>query len=358
MSKFICIDDDPGTEALLRRLREAGLDVELRAPKPVDQQFKELASDKYDGLILDLRLDEQQNEGYKADYFSNLPARFVRDLAFSKSGRDVPVVMLSGTNNLREFYRPDFASHDLYDAKYDKADVPDRAAVIAAELASLVEAYGRVSSARSNKQQGFLEMLGTAEDGHFVDARIGDKFLSVDAPVHEYVRYIKTEIIDQPYPLVSEQLLAARLGVDTESRGWQALLAKLEPFKYTGILCDAWPRWWWDSVSAWLKENLPESRFQQITAAERIELIGSLGLEDLHSAAPIEPGYLTRFWGMCDVLKRPVDPANAFVSNQTSSQPWHDPRYISFKAAFDREDEQITVHATERQRFESLLSQE
>jgi hypothetical protein len=351
VTKFLCIDDDSGASTLVRRLRDEGLDVDLSTPKPMEEQFETLSKDEYDGLILDLRLDERQNDGFKADYLSNLPARFVRDRTISSGGRDVPIVIWSGNKNLREFYRPDFASHDLYDAKYDKGSVPEYAQSIVQELRSLDAAYRRVAGLRGDGRRGFQEMLGLDSDDA-LDLRIGSRFDGIKAPSHEFIRYVKQEIIEQPYPLVSDRLIAARFGIELNEAA-RGVFGALDPARYSGILSEAWPRWWWEKVVGWMEGISKGTSFQQLPAAERVGLLNKAGF-DVTAADPIEKNYLTRYWTICDVLQRPLDPANGFVSSASSSEPWHDRRYISLKAALESGADGITVNASERRRFESI----
>ena len=363
--KYLCLDDDPGTDNLLRVMREFGLEIDLVYPKTETVQFNELKTRPYDGLLIDFVLEDHENDGHRAEYSSNLPARFVRDIGIKTDDRDVPIAIWSGNNKLRQYYRPDLIAQGLYDAQYDKGAVADDTEAIVKQLSDLATSYKSLRSLRKEGRSGFNRMLGlTDEEAHdLLDSRVGMRFFGPDGsdfPAHEYARFIETSMLNQPGPLVAEDVLAARLGIDVEKSGesWMSLVRCFSHAAYAGALGRGWRRWWWPRIESWWVKAVSETKLRRLSASERVKLIAhKTGIQGLESSSPISEAYSTKFWTVCDVLGVPLDPVDGFLSNKASVDPWNDPRYISLKALVEREGESegIGVHASDANRLKLTI---
>jgi CheY-like chemotaxis protein len=363
MDKFLCVDDErEESNSLVKYLRDAGLDLELSSPKSLEDQLDNIIRNNYDGLLLDLKLDEFPDvTGYRARYMSHSLARLVRDKVIEGEARDIPIVIWSSQPKFRSFFQRDLSGQELYDARYDKALVVDEAEAVIRELTSLSGGYRRIETLRKSGRTGFLEMLGAPQnDVVDLDPRIGEPFETGIFPVSEYARYIRTDVIGQPYPLVDEDLLAARLGIDRRrSETWPAVLAQLCGAQYDGVFNEGWPRWWWDVVNSWWQSIAPGTDLRSMDASGRVSLISAaLPIGGLIAPDPIDSGYGTAYWTMCEGYGAPLDPVNGLIANNSSREPWHDARYVSLKALLERVkyEDGLRVHPTDAARYELLSS--
>ena len=191
------------------------------------------------------------------------------------------------------------------------------------------------------------ELLGLSEEALLPDPRIGDDIDStVKVPSHEFARYIKNNIVLPTGFLIDELTLAARLGVDvSKSEDWTKVLDALSTSKYTGVFCDAWPRWWMQTVRDWWTNELEiPAVLEKIEAEERVSLLkeklGITGLQVPQSSK----GEQTRYWHVCKAEGRPIDPLDA-VQIKSQFQPiWSEGEYISLNAALERKHRELDLH--------------
>lgn len=153
---------------------------------------------------------------------------------------------------------------------------------------------------------------------------------------HEYSRLI-VEMILAPGPLLTEEVLAARLGIDKDkSPDWAAFLAQLPPnAKYKGVFHEAWPRWWSDIVEEkWWYSVV--GKFDSLIghrASERVERLKQYtGLEHLYPPKPIKERLSERFDTICEYYRKPLDVSDGIMIGQ-DDPTWHERRYISLDVA-------------------------
>ncbi len=151
MAKYLYLDDEQpaAVRPFLRELRRwrDDLEIEHHAPQPYHDQLPRLSHETFGGLILDLRLDQfpsWEKAGGKAEYRATTLAQEIRTRATERKGAfEVPIVLWSTDERLRESYTRDDTGHDLFDLKCVKTDISDypaKAEQIADQLASLVAA--------------------------------------------------------------------------------------------------------------------------------------------------------------------------------------------------------------------------
>ena len=64
-------------------------------------------------------------------------------------------------------------------------------------------------------ETSLARVLNTLPD--ILDVRLANHFKNVKYPTHEYALFILRELIERPGPLISEELLSARLGIDRDN---------------------------------------------------------------------------------------------------------------------------------------------
>ena len=324
------------------------LQIELRYPLPFEKFIAQLKRTAFDGLILDLRLDQKVNvEGEKANFRATSFAQELRNLATEQTLSDFPIVLWSMDDRLKQTYLPDNTGHDLFDLKCVKNDIEDNETLaqdIADKMISLALGYRELRSItgerRKSNQARIRLALNLGESDEFLDLRILNYFEGVKGriPPHEFARFVLKSLLEFPGPLIDEDILAARLGVSLENSApedWIFLKQRLRPASYTGIFNNGWQRWWTYLIENWWATATNSSvGLRSLSARERVERLKKvIKRKGLVAAEPINETYSTNFWTICQATKRPLSPKDGFTLQNTKDKPWSDRLYISIDLA-------------------------
>jgi len=369
--KYLFIDDDDQA-ALIAKLERANarLKIKRHHPETFDSTLSLLSPTNfkdYDGLLLDLRLNENRKPGqdYTINYrvstlVQELRSRTVESI---KLAPECPFILLSDETNISNYYRKDTTSHDLFDVVISKSEASDHPEEIATKLVSLVDGYKTIIDARSSAGKiTSLNKLLSDQDG-VVDQRITHAFDTKEWKVaaNEYAIFVLKQIINKPGILINEHILAARLGVDINaSKDWTKLLDLIPAsVKYKGIFCKGWPRWWAQNLNEWWDgvKEFPEN-LRNIDANERVKnLKTKFSLTRLTAAKPLYKDYSSFFWTVCKARNLPLDPINGFMINANEPKPWQEIEYISTIAALNKEKYHLglKVHPMELPKYKMLL---
>lgn len=356
--KYLYLDDEgpdkiQGYIRAVERQADTDLEIERVPPRRYDRQVEAIRElpDDVDGIILDFRLDMKSNEidgkTERAKYRAASIAQEVRSLGTEGKIEEIPLVLWSLSRRYEESYSPDETAHDLFDLTSTKDELSETegAQRMAIRLVSLANGYNelrRITDENRKRKRFTYKLLGLEENPDFLDQRIVTYFDNRSAlPVHEYARFILRKILECTRPLVDESVLAARLGVDKQqSEDWEELVGHLEKAKYEGPFRKGWPRWWWSRISDWWKNEISEEPLKRLSAESRVKhLFETTGLDGLVAAEPIEEGYSTRFWTVCDAYNEPLDPTDGLRAQARDLEPWMDRPYISKRAALRRKGE-------------------
>lgn len=360
--KYLYLDDDPQERVgqIARGLSVAGkLEVEYRPVALFTSQVEQLIaqSGEYDGLLLDLRLDQEPRaDGQHAEYTATTLAQFLRTKVYDQKAKikDFPIVLCSQQAKIG-MYEVDWSSHDLFDYTFPKEDVEKRAVQISDTLAALVEGYRLIDQAPGNWNQ----ML--AYECQPLDPRMFSRFTgrAVPAATHEYARYILRELLAPTNELIKETVLAARLGQTVAGAGWLRLRDDIfGPARYHGAFSHGWNRWWQPEVDR-IFEALSGTTLSSLNAAQRVAaLTERTGMGDLVAAEPIVYNHSTWYWTICEGFETPLDPSEGFrLAPGREPMAWQDYDYISLKALLERlhtTELQRPLHPDEVERFNAL----
>jgi hypothetical protein len=281
-----------------------------------EKQIKIVTDEKPDLLILDFRLADNNNG---VSHREPTLARDIRLWINEQILSAFPIVLWLSSNPLQNAYDWEGISHDVLDRVYVKdTDFSSHSErVMGQELHALIKGNQQIAS-----QEGqFYKMLGFLEESEadWMHPHTGEPLLNQNgSPVHEDAQYILTELIDRQGPLISEPVLAARLGVDIQkSPDWEKLKEILSgTCVYSGVFNKVWPRWWSSNVEQWwqAQPNSPNS-WHRLKAKERVAFLRSTtGLSHLEPATPpIEAGYNERYWTLCQGFSQPIDFVDGFI---------------------------------------------
>jgi hypothetical protein len=367
-TRYLYIDDEDsqGLRSYVRAVKANSvlIDIDIERPDEFEKQIKHLEQiiSNYDGLILDLRLDQvPTTSGKTVTFRAPALAQEIRTRGADEeiSIKEIPIVLWSTKEKLEKYYYPDEASHDLFDQRYAKETVVDEAERIQRELISLAEGYRTITRHTLHNSDNLMMLGLNRETDDWLDPRLNGRLANNQhKSIRSYARFILRDLIMRPGPLISEELLAARLGVDKQaSLDWPTLRDEvLADYKYRGVFHDGWPRWWSYLIERkwWRIKGRNRQALSAMSAKQRIAFLKEdTGLSHLVAAQPIEPHYNDRYYTICEYFQTPLDPIDGVVIEENEPQPWQERRYLSLKAALNRLGRE-KPHSTEYKRLSQL----
>lgn len=377
---YIYLDDGDGEEsvAFANAIQTVtpGLEINHEYPSDFSQQIKLFRGRSFtaDGIILDLRLDQLAHEvdGNKqqADYRAPALAQEIRTRAAEKRYKEFPIVLMSFDRRLRESYRKDNTSHDLFDMIVVKEELQDDfAQEVGRKLISLAKGYETIVAIRDSEKRRvdwFYRLLGFQhiEDASFLDPRLLGHFNSYEIkhPAHDYARFIIRHLLDRPGPLIGRGILAARLGLDLAASPDSEKLFNeyFDTAKYKGAFHEGWHCWWAFKIEEiWNQSNSGAKPLRTLKAEERVNYLKAVtGFRNLGAAAPLRPNHSTRYWTICRELDVPLDPKDGLLLNINKPFPWQIEQFVSFEAYKDRLITRRDIDPIDYGRLEMMKEQE
>lgn len=358
MTKYLYIDDDKlkDSQDKVSGFSEKGR-LEVVAENNFfdwKEQMDRLRRMDYDGLILDLKLDEIPVEGGKhADFRGTSLAQQVRDCQKEGTFPAFPILLFSREEKMRSSL--DVTGQDLFDMCIDKGEVNVEAMMtLSIQLEELSNCYKRL-----NNQEDIISLLCAV---YPIDERFTNILtdLQQEKSLSACVHLLLHEFIMKPGLVVDESLLAARLGVDKRrcADAWSTVLSLFENAQYKGILGNGWKRWWMRGINDIWRELSGGLYLQMMDANERVSVLNKvLGTDALKAAEKLSYSESSKFWAVCRGTDEPLDPVDGFViSGQEPHYPWQDFLYVSKKAAFLKINNQKwkNVASSEKSRLEIL----
>lgn len=374
---YLFIDDESGSDApaelyaeQLNAVSKGSLAIKTIRPGLLGKLLEVIADTKPDGLLLDVAFTNATTEGDTAIAYNGIALaqqiRTLQTLARRKSASglpEFPLVRFSKADVLREYVDRDTTSDDLFDEKIAKEDViknsGERSEEIAVQMFSLASDYPAVCAYASSDQSdeavaklvacpiAFLERL---------DARIAAGLKREGTPAHLLSRYLTGVLLNRPGPLIDESLLAVRLGVDKSSPDWLSLREMLSPVAYGGAFSGGYRRWWMDLLLDWWSKAIDGERAPfRLTAMERVQaLVAKTKLTKLSPLPDDAASPGSRFWHLCVLSGRPVDPTAGFqLMPIWGQQVWQDGDFLCLEEA-RRNSRFSRLDKRERARLASL----
>lgn len=360
MTKYYYIDDDPNSQNKVQGFENNELSIVAMQHKDSwEEQLKFLKEkeDDYDGLILDLKLDDLPNSNNKrAEFRGTSLAQEIRTRQKEGFLKCFPIVLFSANDKTQQALEK--SGMDLFDIYIDKSKLNDEAFLMfAPQIIDVSDGYRRLSDSS----------LSVREIFDITDNQIDSRFIfeyneTKKSPVHIQARFLITELLYKQGLLVNENVLAARLGIDKDkSEDWPVLLNELTCAKYNGVFSKGWSRWWMHLVEQWWGEiaELNEFQFLRSTPApERVDKIKqATQITRLVAAEKIDKANSDGFWTVCKGNNRPLDPVDGLlIQGQDNLYSWQEPEYVSVDAALWRKniDNWISVADVEKERYETL----
>ena len=208
---------------------------------------------------------------------------------------------------------------------------------------------------------GILKTFDIGEEGwlHFGNPGLVNEFVVADATYRRAGVVIQALV--QPGILISEDLLAIRLGVDKHlSSGWVGLREALTEFKYTGAAAEFFPRWWARGLERWWEAGPGEAPLASMMVKDR-HMALSESFSDLDPLGIPEGSPGERPWRYCSLTLAesgevvPLDPSRGVrFALHKYSPDWMDPSYAALGPAM-RHAEDPRVDGEDLERLSGLV---
>lgn len=361
MIKYLYLDDaeDSVRQSFVTRLSKDGIEIITLHIAELDLADTEKIQgllQEFDGLLLDLRLDEMAKDGKKSPFTATEYAQHIRTMVTNGAiSKDLPIVLFSTDEKLQKVYSVDLTSQDLFDRYIEKTNIPNDASK---KLFALAKGYQKINELKGN----FEGLLGI-ENLFDIDERIFSRFTLNPAviPVHEYAQTILKDLVYVSGALINENMLAARLGIDiSSSDDWEYIKSIFESAKYVGIFSDGWERWWMYQVDN-IFVSISNTYLSYMDAEERVTTLKEkYSVSKLIAAKPIGENHSTRFWTICKAYNDPLDPLEGFrIYTPVEPKPWQEYEYCSLLAFLEKMDEKnkFFVHPSDKEKLELKLSE-
>jgi hypothetical protein len=243
----------------------------------------------------------------------------------------------------------------LFDYRFEKSITPDTKK-ISRKLLSLANGYDLLNSKKLTP-----EIIFNGVETNRLDARLLERFDETNKlVVYDYAHFVVKNLFHSTNPLLKEEIVAARLGIDKEAsaENWVTLKEQIfSPAKYSGLFADGWDRWWAENIINIFKK-LTGKRLSFLKAEERVKLLTEkTEIAGLVAAIPIKHCQSTEFWTICEAYKKPLDPLEGFkIFSSSDLKPWQESKYLSFDAIVDRIgiEKGLRPHPSEKDRIEEL----
>jgi hypothetical protein len=259
---------------LLSSKGEDGLTLDCSVAKENVAEFaNEIFESNPNIVALDFSLDDNlELVSPKKAYKGSGLAQLLRDKIITTSDpcRDFPIVLVSAEDKLSRLFRPDSTAHDLFDKTYVKEKATEDKEQVRKELVALCHGYSMLKSVWNGDR---LNVFGLPEkEQRSIETQELTWVIADAAAPHIVARFILREVIDRAGLLLSDNEVAARLGVaKTEAEGFEKLLSD-NSIRYEGIFHGGWRRWWAHRFDAWA-ENFFARRPTSLTGIERVRLL-------------------------------------------------------------------------------------
>src|SRR5690606_13201610 len=161
----------------------------------------------------------------------------------------------------------------------------------------------------------------------------------IEMPSHLIFDFFSKNVLDKTGVLISENVLATRLGVDKDkSTEWKIILKKLEEHEYKGLFSEGWKRWWMSGLENWWTTELEiKESLRSTKASQKVELLKEkLRLTELIGLTKAEKCKSETFWINCIGSGVAIDTIDGLlVAGQDNYFPWQDKNYITYEEALN-----------------------
>ncbi len=329
------IDDNAEDRTRIARLleqKELPIDGRFEPVDPIKLRDAVLA-EKPDLVALDFRLDDEDLP--ENNYKGGALAQILREALLETPALDFPIILVSTEENIKQIYSIDKTSHDLFDQKYMKGRLSDRAyrKICHQEILSLALGYKRIAAALE-EGRGAARLLALDEDELEIVPLHGfaTDLKNAYSVTHVAARVLLRQLIERAGPLLSCKDVAARLGIATEQEQIEQTMAFLfeSGFGYEGVFGDGWPRIWRHRLDAWASDLLGKP-LTSLPADERAKRISEeIGFELRPAVSKWTNNSDELFAFACTTCREPTERRNSLSLYDKYLLPYSDKKRVCF----------------------------
>lgn len=348
--KFLYLDDDDFQDLsrLISKL-DSDKDIAIEHVQVMDipDVLAKYKQGSYSGFIIDQELTKMSQDNKRVPYHGTTLAQHLRTEMTSGTISHCPIILLSNNRVIVETFKPDDTSENLFDYVIVKDSLTASEFVERAQrtLKDVVTAYKIANEIKSSDDMSDadIQKLLSCNESQFkyLDNRFKDFLRSKSNMPHAIVSLIYSTLVRSAGTLVTEKMLATKLGVEiSSSDDWVSLIKELSFAEYHGPFANLKQRWWMSSLNQWWYNNSESGQpLQSLSCEERVDGLKDIfGYENLN---PIEIKYKGRdqsdkVWVNCVVSGTPLDPYDALRARETGLMPWEQPKYLDILTVLQR----------------------
>lgn len=361
MRKYYYIDDEADTiKSIAEAINENNVVMVEVFPLSEYKEFEKLTGrlrdnwDSFDGLILDLKLD---GGGVNSTKFTATSlAQWISSFVITEGKSAKPVVLLS--NDLQcANYKADFSSHDLFDMVLERSGDMDWK-WLAEVLDILADGYEEINSDKDKNLKKLFQCdtidVGSTYFAPFLDYT---KF-----NVRQFASFILNDLFVHPGMLISENLLAARYGVDSEKSGktWHDFKTKyLAVARYRGVFGSMVELYWSKKAQEVFVSLTAGRSAASMTTTLRVRVLKEKvdDAKELIAYKPDDEKVSTYCWAIDEVTRKPLDSSEGYmIQEEGGLKSWQEPRFLSFNTIESGNKGDYTLVPSEQERYEENLA--
>ena len=371
--KVLFIDDNKAQmDSLEKKLNNnhVGIKVDTRYPLEFSKAIDAMSeiTNNYDAILTDYKLNEtniptENNNSYNVRYSGVILAQQFREMvSFGLLKKDIPIILTSKDETFKQKYDKEITGHDLFDWKVDKDYISNNSNEVCRKIASLVSGYKGIYKYLSS--ENILDLFGIDSNELYPSINVViDFYKRKEYKPHAFSNFIIKKMVRYQGALISEELLAAKLGIDiSKSKDWEKLyIEKLDYLRYKGVFWELEKRFWLHRLDDWWNTIDSYNYYENISATERVDLIkNNTGLQQLVAAKPIAEGYSEYYDTICILSKKPVAKEDSLLVAMESQEPWQLRDYVSVFNKLDKENkfegnaEELRLDSSELEKFEAI----
>lgn len=361
MKRYYYIDDEVDTiKSIADGINESGkiqVDIFPLAKYKEFEKLTELLKSEWndiDGLILDLKLDGGGEDSTK--FTATSLAQWISSYVVTEHKAAKPIVLLSNDLNCANF-NADITSHDLFDMVLERNGGLDWS-YFAEILAVLAEDYDKLNK---DEEKKISELL--MNDSIDSTSTYFASFLDVsNFNVSQFVAFILNDLFVHPGLLVSEDLLAARFGVDVEKSGdaWKGFKIKyLDAAKYRGVFGQIKESYWSKKTQEVFAEITNGKNAASMTTLQRVATLKAYldEAKGLEAYEPTDKDLSTYCWTIDEVTRKPLDSVNGYmIQEEGGLKSWQEPRFLSFDTIESGNKGDFRLVPSEEERYNEDLA--
>lgn len=360
MKKYYYIDDEVDTiKSIADGINESQVVHVDVFPLSENKEFEKLTEllreewDQIDGIILDLKLDGGGVDSTK--YTATSVAQWVSSFVVAEGKAAKPLVLLSNDLQCANF-KADITSHDLFDMVLERSGSIDWK-WLAQVLAVLAEDYDKLNQDKEKELRNILQ--NTAIDTtstYFAPFQLPATF-----NVSQFAKFVLNDLFKHPGILISENLLAARFGVDMEKSGknWEDFKNKyLSIARYRGVFGCLTERYWNKKVQEVFVTLSGGRSAASMTTVQRVEALKqhTEDAKGLVAYAPEDEETSLYCWSVDEATGMPLDSSTGYmIQEEGGLKSWQEPRFLSFDTIESGEKGDFVLIPSEQERYDEDL---